>query len=148
MVYNWDYPAPYVARVTVVDDNIDALGHTNNGVYINWCQQAAWEHSSSLGLGANHYTELKRAMAIQEANYKYLAPCFLGDEVLIATWLTACDGRLTMERSFQIFQATSGHCLFRGKWRLVCINLTSNKPSRMPKEFKEIYMPHVISTAG
>jgi|TARA_B110000908_G_scaffold49662_1_gene60700 acyl-CoA thioester hydrolase len=148
MVYKWDYPAPYVTPITVIADNIDALGHTNNGVYIDWCQQAAWRHSSSLGLGAAHYSELKRAMAIHEASYKYLAPCFVDEEVLVATWLTACDGRLTMERSFQILQARSGGCLFRGKWQLVCINLTSNKPSRMPKEFKEIYVPHVTPKTG
>ena len=144
MNYSWDYPEPFISSLNVVDDNIDALGHTNNAVYINWCQQVAWEHSSSLGLGPHHYTDLKRAMAIQEANYKYLAPCFLNDEVLVATWLTACDGRLTMERSFQIIHAVTGKCLFRVKWQLVCINLTSSKPARMPAEFKEIYSPHVV----
>ena len=145
MLLQWDYPRPYLFQTTVADADIDALGHTNNAVYTGWCEQAAWAHSGVLGLDADDYNRLQRAMAIQQANYQYLAPGFAGDAIVVATWLTACDGRLTMERSFQINNKTTGKCLFRGSWQLVCINLVSNKPARIPDEFKAVYMPHIIS---
>ena len=47
---DWDYPNPHMILVTVCAEDIDALSHTNNGVYVNWCEQAAWSHTSALGL--------------------------------------------------------------------------------------------------
>lgn len=141
----WDFPEPFLYPTAVTDQHIDELGHSNNTVYIQWCQHAAWRHSGQLGLDSANYNELKRAMAIQEANYRYLAPSYLGDKVIVATWITACDGRLKMERSFQINNADTGECLFRGRWHLVCINLNNGKPVRIPELFKTVYLPHVIT---
>ena len=141
----WDYERPYLYRAQVAAADIDALGHTNNIVYSGWCERAAWAHSSALGLDADDYQRLQRAMAIQQANYQYLAPSFVGDDIVVATWLTDCDGRLTMQRSFQINNESSGACLFRGRWQLVCINLASNKPARIPAEFREVYLPHIVN---
>ena len=33
---DWDYPDPHLCDVVVSPDDIDALAHTNNGVYVNW----------------------------------------------------------------------------------------------------------------
>ncbi len=144
MDLTWDYPQPYQVQVNVTEADIDELGHTNNTVYTRWCEQAAWSHSDSLGLNARDYQHLQRAMAIQRASYEYLAPSFVGDRVIVGTWLTACDGRLMMERSFQIYNEVTKQCLFRGRWHLICINLSNNKPARIPDEFKTAYLPHVI----
>ena len=144
MTTTWDYSNPYLKQFKVKKEHIDSLGHTNNRVYTDWCEQTAWAHSDALGLGSTHYTQLKRAMAIQEANYHYLLPSFYQDDVVVATWLTSSDNRLRMERSFQISDPSSGQCLFRGTWKLICINLSTNKPARMPKEFINTYLPHVI----
>jgi acyl-CoA thioester hydrolase len=145
MSVNWDYPQPYWFVAKVNAEHIDALGHTNNAVYTSWCEQVAWQHSAALGLDAGDYKRLQRAMAIQEAHYQYLAPSFEGDAVIVGTWLTACNGRLSMERCFQINNQSSGQCLFRGRWQLVCINLLTNKPTRMPEEFKQAYIPQVVA---
>ena len=146
MTIAWDYPRPFVIDVEVSSDHIDDLGHTNNGVYTAWCEQVAWAHSSELGLEGKDYKAMKIAMAIHEANYRYLAPSFQRDEVTVATWLTACDGKLTMQRSFQMVNKKTGQSLFRGTWHLVCINLSSHKPSRMPKVFIETYVPAVVGS--
>lgn len=140
----WDHPNPFLQMLSVCPEHIDELGHTNNNVYSGWCQAIAWAHSTELGMGPEDYQGLQRAMAIQHASYDYLAPSFVGDQLKIATWLTAFDGRLTMERCFQIIDETTGTCVFRGRWNLVCINLQSNKPARVPKEFKEVYLPAVV----
>ncbi|ARN76029.1 acyl-CoA thioesterase [Oceanicoccus sagamiensis] len=144
MATHWDYPQPFIITVAVDDQHIDELGHTNNRIYNDWCEQAAWAHSTELGLTGKDYREMKIAMAIHEANYHYLAPSFVGDNISVATWLTGCDGRLTMQRSFQMINNSTGQCLFRGSWQLVCINLSTNKPSRMPAAFIETYVPAVV----
>ena len=142
---SWDYPQPFILPLQVEESHIDELGHTNNGVYTGWCEQVAWAHSAKLGLTGKDYGKLKVAMVIHEANYQYLAPSFSADHIEVATWLTACDGRLTMQRSFQMKNNTTGQTIFRGQWQLVSINLATNKPARMPEIFLDTYLSAVVT---
>ena len=52
----WDVPAPFVQAVSPGDDDIDGLRHTNNAVYVRWCEATAWAHSASLGLRSSTVT--------------------------------------------------------------------------------------------
>ena len=136
---SWDHPEPFVLALAPGAADIDELNHTNNAVYVQWCERAGWAHSEALGLGLADYRRLDRAMAIREGHYDYLLPSFAGEALLLGTWLTASDGRLTMERCFQLRRASDGQTLVRGRWALVCIEISSGKPKRMPPEFLTVY---------
>jgi acyl-CoA thioester hydrolase len=69
----------------------------------------------------------------------------LGDDLLLATWLTGGDGKLTMTRRFQLVRVSDKSTLMRGQWDLVCIELTSGKARRMPPEFCDVYNAAVIA---
>ena len=140
----WDYPAPFTLALTPQPSDIDGLGHTNNAVCVQWCEQAGWAHSEALGLSLADYRQLDRAMAIREGHYEYLLPSFEGEALVLGTWLTASDGRLTMERRFQLKRASDGVTLVRGRWALVCIEISSGKPKRMPPEFLSVYDAVVV----
>jgi acyl-CoA thioester hydrolase len=143
---NWDYPQPFtLPRVPLVTD-IDGLNHTNNAVYVRWCEQIGWAHSESLGLGLEDYRRLDRAMAIRRADYDYILPTTEGEELVLATWLVDGDGKLAMERRFQLLRNSDGATVLRGRWDLVCIEIASGKPRRMPPAFLDAYMPAI--TAG
>jgi len=68
----------------------------------------------------------------------------LGDALLLSTWLTASDGKLSMTRNFQLVKASSSQTLMRGRWELVCIELTSGRARRMPAEFCDVYDAAVV----
>ena len=51
----WDYPQPHILQTRVRAEDMDGLNHTNNAVYVNWCEQAAWAHSVALGLDLEQY---------------------------------------------------------------------------------------------
>jgi acyl-CoA thioester hydrolase len=140
----WDHPDPFLERVLVLPGHIDVLGHANNTVYVDWCQQVAWQHSAALGLPPSSYRELDRAMALREAHYAYLLPALIGEEIEVGTWLTASDARLHMRRHFQMRRCTDGATLFRGDWELVCIRIGTGKPVRMPQIFLDCYEPAVL----
>jgi acyl-CoA thioester hydrolase len=142
---NWDTPQPHLFPVAPKAADIDGLDHTNNAVYVRWCEQAGWSHSQALGLDLADYRRLDRAMAIARAEYDYLLPTGLGEELLLGTWLCATDGRLTMERRFQLVRARDGATVMRGRWQLVCIEIGSGKPRRMPPEFCDAYLPAVVA---
>jgi acyl-CoA thioester hydrolase len=145
---DWDYPAPFTLPLSPAAEHIDGLGHTNNAVYVQWCEQAGWAHSEALGLNLADYRRLDRAMAIREGRYEYLLPSFEGEALVLGTWLTASDGRLTMERRFQLRRARDDATLVRGQWALVCIEISSGKPRRMPPEFLSAYEAVLVLKRG
>lgn len=147
MTEGWDRPSPFVLALAPAAEHIDGLGHTNNAVYVQWCEQTGWAHSEALGLALADYRRLDRAMAIREGHYDYLLPSFEGEALQLGTWLTASDGKLTMERRFQLRRASDGATLVRGRWLLVCIEVSSGKPKRMPPEFLDVYGKAVVPAA-
>jgi acyl-CoA thioester hydrolase len=140
----WDFPAPFILDMAPQAADIDGLNHVNNAVYVRWCEQVGWAHSEHLGLCLADYQRLDRAMAIRRGEYDYILPALQGDDLLLATWLTASDGKLTMIRNFQLVRAGDGMTLMRGHWNLVCIELSSGKVRRMPSEFCDVYNTAVI----
>ena len=140
----WDYPQPFTQAVRPSVDDIDGLQHTNNAVYVRWCETVAWAHSEALGLALADYQRLDRAMAIRRGEYDYLLPSVLGDELLLGTWLADSDGKITLERRFQLIRCSDQATVLRGRWDLVCIEMGSGRPRRMPKEFSAVYLAAII----
>ena len=143
----WDYPNPFTISAMPQACDIDGLNHTNNAVYVRWCERVAWAHSEALGLGLADYRRLDRAMALRRGEYDYLLPTQLGEALTLATWLTASDGKLTMERRFQLIRDHDQATVLRGRWELVCIELSSGRARRMPSEFCQVYLP-VMATGS
>ncbi len=140
---DWDHADPFFLDRLVSENDVDELLHTNNTVYVHWCQEAAWAHSKQLGLDIERYKELDRAMAITYSEYRYLRASNVGDKIKIGTWIVSWDRKLTMKREFQIIRE-DGATLLRGAMHFACIEISSGKPRRLPKEFIEGYGPAVI----
>jgi len=144
----WDYPNPFTLPAQPQAADIDGLNHTNNAVYVQWCERIGWAHSETLGLNLADYQRLDRAMAIRRGEYDYLLPTMLHEELTLATWLTASDGKLTMERRFQLIRNANRATVLRGCWDLVCIELSSGRARRMPPEFCRVYLAAMASPAS
>jgi acyl-CoA thioester hydrolase len=144
----WDYPQAFTLPVKPQREDIDGLNHTNNAVYVQWCERIGWAHSEQLGLSLDDYRRIDRAMAIRRGEYDYLLPTGLDDELTLATWLSASDGKLTMERRFQLLRNRDQATILRGRWELVCIELSSGRARRMPPEFCAVYLPAIVPAAA
>ena len=138
----FDFPRPFTQPLVVEASHIDGLNHANNAVYVQWCEAIAWAHSEALGLSICDYRHLDRAMAIHKAEYDYLKPALLAEHLILATWLTSSDGKLNMTRQFQLLRGQE--TLMRGKWRLVCIEMSSGRARRMPPAFLQAYEPALV----
>lgn len=142
----WDYPQAFTLPLTPSIEDIDGLRHTNNAVYVRWCETIGWAHSEALGLSLADYQRINRAMAIRRGEYDYLLPSVLGEQLTLATWLVASDGKLSMERRFQLIRDSDQATILRGRWDLVCIEVSSGKVKRMPPEFCLTYLPAMVTT--
>ena len=136
----WDLPAPFVARLAVAAEDIDAYEHVNNSVYVTWFDRSAWEHSAALGLPIEACLELDRGMAVLRSVIAYLRPAVLGDTIHVATWLLPAAGRLRVRRRFQARRAGDGATLARADIEYACIELSSGRPTRWPPEFRDRYV--------
>ena len=141
---DWDYPDPFFLDRLVLENDVDELLHTNNTVYVHWCQETAWAHSAKLGLNVERYQQLDRAMAITQSEYRYLRASKVGDVVKIGTWIVSWDKKLTMKREFQVIRE-DGATLMRAVMRFACIQISTGKPRRLPKEFIDGYGPAIIN---
>lgn len=144
----WDHARPFTMPVVPQAGDIDGLNHTNNAVYVQWCEKIAWAHSEALGLSLADYRRLDRAMAIRRGEYDYLLPTAADEALTLATWLVGSDGKLTMERRFQLLRNHDGATILRGHWHLVCIELGSGRPRRMPPEFCDAYLAALVEPQG
>jgi acyl-CoA thioester hydrolase len=71
-------------------------------------------------------------MAIRRAEYDYLLPTCAGESLVLGTWLVAGDGKLALERRFQLVRERDGATVLRGR--------SSGRPRRMPQAFLDAYM--------
>lgn len=141
----WDYANPYTLAVAPQQADIDGLNHTNNAVYVHWCERIGWAHSIALGMDLAAWQALDRAWVIRHAEYDYTLPTLRGEALTLGTWLTQCDGKLTMERRFQLVRDADGQTVLRGRWSLVCVEISSGRARRMPEAFARAYGPAVVS---
>jgi len=56
----WDLPSPHAITLNVTAADIDAYGHVNNSVYMNWFDRVAWDHSAAVGLPIERCLSLDR----------------------------------------------------------------------------------------
>ncbi|HEY6482779.1 MAG TPA: thioesterase family protein [Steroidobacteraceae bacterium] len=139
----WDFPRPHWVTVQVTGADIDAYGHVNNSIYLSWLDCAAWSHSAALGVPLEHCLRLRRGMAAHRTEIDYLRAAVLDDEIQVATWITASDGKLRVERHFQLRRSAEGRyeTVARARTQYVCIHLDSGRAVRMPEVFSRAYGP-------
>jgi len=136
---SWDLPDPFTVELAVDPSHIDRLGHVNHAVYLQWCEQCAWEHAESVGAGFDCWKSLDRGMIVREARLEYLAAALEGDTLLVSNWIVVNDGRLRARRQFQIVRPRDGATLLRGELDYVCVQISTGKPRRIPNEFMAAY---------
>jgi acyl-CoA thioester hydrolase len=141
---DWDLPAPHVVTLEVVAADIDAYDHVNNAVYLSWFDRVAWSHSASLGISLEECVRIRRGMAAHRSEIDYVRAAVLHDRVCVATWIVSTDGKLRVERKFQVRRAIAGETLARARTEYVCINLDSGRAARMPESFSVAY----VASAG
>jgi acyl-CoA thioester hydrolase len=145
LVDGWDLPGPHVVWLAVQPADIDAYQHVNNSVYLSWLDRAAWSHSATLGVTMERCLAIRRGMAALRAEIDYVRAALPGEAVQVGTWITGTDGRLRVERRFQVRHAPGGATLARARTDYVCINLDTGRAARMPAELSQAYRVTVPS---
>ena len=118
--------------IAVTEEDIDALGHVNNVVYVRWVQEAAIAHWSVLA-SAEEKARLLWVVIRHEIDYKRAA--FLKDAIVARTWVGNADG-LAFERNTEIVR-TRDLCLLAKARTLWCpVNANTLRPTEPGDEIR------------
>ena len=142
---------------TVVEPDLDGLGHANNISYLKWMQSAALAHSAAQGWPVEAYAALGCGWVVRSHFIEYLAPALLGDTILIRTWV-ADMGKVTSRRRFLILRGAGEHqgpserratgetVLAKAETNWAFVDYRTGSPKRIPPEVSRAF--EVVADGG
>lgn len=117
-------------RVIVADD-IDALGHVNNAVWVGFVTELAAAHARSLGWGFRRLREQGRIWIVQRHEIDYLASGFEGDVLSEETWVEQMRGARSIRRS-RLRRVSDGALLVEACSHWAFVDADGHRPRRIP----------------
>jgi acyl-CoA thioester hydrolase len=131
-------PRIYLERLTVDAQSIDMNGHVNNQDYIRWMQHVATAHSQQQGWPLARYFASGTTWVIRSHFIEYIRPAFLGDELLIATWV-AGQAAQTSPRKYRFIRAADGKTVAEAETLWVFCDTTRGRPIDITPEVREAF---------
>ncbi|OKH55246.1 4-hydroxybenzoyl-CoA thioesterase [Calothrix sp. HK-06] len=110
---------------------MDALGHVNNAVYQNYLEQAAIEHSESLGFNFELYQELGGVFVMRRVEIDYLRPAVASDTLEITTWLEEIRGTRARRR-YEIRKQNQNDLFVTAEALWVWVDTKTMRPRPIP----------------
>jgi acyl-CoA thioester hydrolase len=126
----------YSKTVRIPHSAIDENGHVNNVMYIQWMQDIAVEHYSSIGgvaaQGAN------ATWVVREHRVEYLLPAFEDEEIEIRTWVENIR-RVRSLRKYEFVRTSDGKMLVQGETDWVFVDTKTGRPIAIPTEVSHVF---------
>jgi len=126
----------YTRSFNVPADAIDENGHVNNVAYVQWMQEIAVEHYSSIGgviaQGPN------ATWVVREHRIEYLLPAFAGEEIEIQTWVEDIR-RVRSLRKYKFIRKSDGKTLVKGETDWVFVDVSTGRPLAIPADVSQVF---------
>ncbi len=128
-------PEIHIKRFHVENDAIDVHQHVNNQECLRWMQEIAIEHSTAQGWPMARYLECGSSWYVKSHFIDYLRPALLGDEIIIATWVSGMFER-NSPRHTLFLRASDRQVLVRAETQWIFVNLRTGRPIAIPAELR------------
>ncbi len=126
----------YTKTIPIPRSAIDENGHVNNGAYVQWMQDIAVEHYSSLG-GIQAQGD-DATWVVREHKIEYLLPAFANEEIEIRTWIENFR-RVRSLRKYEFVRKSDGKILVKGETDWVFVDAQTGNPRAIPEEVTRIF---------
>ena len=131
-------PEIYEYPHTVRPEEIDALGHANNVVYVEWMQAAALAHSAAQGWPEGRYRQLGRGWVVRSHRIEYHQPARAADQIVVQTWV-ATMRKVASERHYRIVRLPERTLLATAETKWAFIDYATGQPVRIPQEVSQAF---------
>jgi acyl-CoA thioester hydrolase len=123
--------------IRVLPEHIDALGHVNNVVYVQWIQDAAAAHWNVKAL-PDVNQRFKWVVVRHEVDYK--SPAFLNEELIAKTWVESYEGVRSVRR-VQISRLNDSKLVAEASTTWCLLNAGTGRPTRITDEIRSVFLP-------
>ncbi len=122
-------------QICVVENDIDALNHVNNVVYVQYIQDIAVAHWAFAAPPELHSSIV---WVVRRHEIDYLKPAVLGDDLRIITWAGKYTA-VTWERLCEIYRVSDNQLLVKSKSVWVALNADTHKLRRIDDTILKIF---------
>lgn len=126
----------YSKTITIPGHAIDENGHVNNVAYVQWMQDIAVEHYSTIGGIETHGSD--STWVVREHKIEYLLPAFADEVIEIRTWVENIR-RVRSLRKYEFIRRSDGKILVKGETDWVFINVKTGEPKAVPVEVVKVF---------
>jgi acyl-CoA thioester hydrolase len=126
----------YSKTFTIPRSSIDENGHVNNVAYVQWMQDIAVEHYSSIGGVSAQGPDA--TWVVREHKVEYLLPAFAGEEIEIRTWVENIR-RVRSLRKYEFIRKSDVKTLVRGETDWVFVEIKTGRPLAIPEEVSRVF---------
>ena len=122
----------------VPQNAIDANGHVNNVVFVQWMQDVATRHFETVG-GGELMRQAGAIWVVRSHQIEYFSPAFAQDRVQVTTWV-ASFSRVRSLRRYKFVRAGDGKLLVRGETDWVFVNASNGRPCSIPEAIEKAFI--------
>jgi len=126
------YSRSFIIPREVIDEN----GHVNNVAYVQWMQDIAVEHYSSIGGVTAQGSDA--TWFVREHRVEYLVPAFAGEEIEIKTWVENVR-RVRSLRKYEFVRKSDSKVLVKGETDWVFVDARTGAPRAIPEEVSRVF---------
>lgn len=121
---------------------IDENGHVNNVAYVQWMQDIAVEHYSSVGgVEAQGYDA---TWVVREHRIEYLRSAYSGEEIEVKTWVENIR-RVRSLRKYEFIRKSDSKVLVKGETDWVFVDTKTGRPLPIPEKVSQVFSIHLES---
>ena len=132
-----DTPGILTRRIEVPASAIDANGHVNNVVFVQWMQDVAIQHANDSGATASATADGATWFA-RSHHIEYLRPAYAGEVIEAATCISNAK-RATSTRRYQFTRISDGVVLARGETEWVYVCAETGRPRSIPDSVRACF---------
>jgi acyl-CoA thioester hydrolase len=125
-------PGTFRMRRRVSWEDIDAMQHVNNAVYMDFINECGYQVCAAFQWPWQRMSAEGFAIYLRQARLQYLQPALLGDELEIATWVSQVR-RATSARHYTIQRVSDGALLAQATTLGAWVDLHTGQPMRIPQ---------------
>jgi acyl-CoA thioester hydrolase len=135
-------PGAFKILRTVRWEDIDALGHVNNAVYMDYVNEGGFQVCAAFHWPWQRMLEHGFTLVLRQTRLQYLQPAVLGDQLEITTWVSDVR-RTTARRHFTLHRASDGILLAQAYTQAVWVDLNTHHPIRIPGQMLADFAPNI-----
>ncbi len=132
--------AVFQMKRVVHTDDIDALGHVNNAVWVDYISELAHAHASSRGFGMNDVRKLGAIWIVRRHEIDYHRSALPEEELLCETWVEWMKGARSQRHS-RFKRASDSELLVEAVTTWAFVDAETQRPKRIHASLLAEFQP-------